>query len=190
MPARYEIRGTQDLREVSRRLRAAGQGKVTRQMAKRMRENSQPAVNDAQSNIRSINSSAGGRGGGAQRRREYTVGRSRSGSERVRRQAAEGRGLRESIARAIRTRVTTKPSSASVRIEVDRRRLPPDQHRLPFYIDQGSWRHPVFGNDSAWVQQRVRPDDWWDSAMDRHGPRVRNGAVEVVNQINRDIARG
>ncbi|MCI2421510.1 hypothetical protein MOQ72_29155 [Saccharopolyspora sp. K220] len=188
MPARIEIRGTQDFRRAAAEVKAAGDGRLRREMGRQMRTAAQPAVDAAQSNVRSV-ASAATRGGGGQARREFALSRTRSRTERARRQAYEGRGLRATIARAVRVQMSTGGRSASVRIRTQTRFLPEDQRTLPSHLNDGRWRHPVFGNRDRWVMQTARPAGWFESAMRRHGPRGRDGAVKAVNDIITKLAK-
>lgn len=188
MPARVEIRGTQDFRRAAADLKAAGDGRLRREMGRQMRTAAKPAVDAAQDNIRSVASTAA-RGGGGQVRREYALSRTKSRSERVKRKAYEQRGLRATIARAVRLQMSTGARSASVRVRTQTRHLPEDQRKLPAHMDDGRWRHPVFGNREAWVTQTARPAGWFESAMLRHGPKVRDGAVKAVNDIINKLAK-
>ncbi|SDZ55141.1 hypothetical protein SAMN05216215_10973 [Saccharopolyspora shandongensis] len=189
MPARVEIKGTGDFRKAAAELRAAGDGRLRREMGRNMRAAARPAVNAAQDNVRSLKAPATGRGGGGQQRREFAMSRTRSRSERAKRKAFEGRGLRATIARAVRLQMSTGARSASVRIRTQTRFLPEDQRKLPKYMDDGRWRHPVFGNRDRWVTQTARPAGWFESAMRRHGPRVRDGAAKAVNDIINKLAK-
>lgn len=187
MPGTFEVKGTAQFRRTAARLKAAGAGKVRREMAKEMRSASKPAVEDAQANVLGIES-RGVRGRGGQQRREYTVEKSKTKTERVKRKAAEGRGLRATVARTLRVQVRATAKNATVRIQVDKKQLPEDQRELPFYINKGKWRHPVFGNRHNWVAQSVSPTGWFDRAMLANRRNVRNQAVSVVDDINRRIA--
>ncbi|MEV0085261.1 hypothetical protein [Saccharopolyspora sp. NPDC050642] len=188
MPARVEITGTADLRRAAADLKAAGDGRLRREMGRQMRTAAQPAVDGAQNNVRAIASTAT-RGGGGQARREHAMSRVRNRTERATRTAFEGRGLRASIARAVRVQMSVGGRSASVRIRTQTRHLPKDQRKLPSHLNDGRWRHPVFGNRDRWVTQTARPAGWFESAMRRHGPKVRQGAVKAVNDIISKIAK-
>ncbi|MEV5538476.1 hypothetical protein AB0L13_16595 [Saccharopolyspora shandongensis] len=189
MPARIEIKGTGDFRKAAAELKAAGDGRLRREMGRNMRTAARPAVNAAQDNVRSLKASATGRGGGGQQRREHAMSRTRSRSERAKRTAFEGRGLRATIARAVRLQMSTGARSASVRIRTQTRFLPEDQRKLPKYMDDGRWRHPVFGNRDRWVTQTARPLGWFDRAMRRHGPKVRDGARKAIDDIISKLAK-
>lgn len=187
MVARVEIRGTAEFRETARKLKAAGNGKLTREMAKRMKIAAKPAVDDAQRSVKALRTT-GSRGGGGQSRREFALSKKRKLTDRVKQRAFAGRGLRSSVARAVQTQVRSGGRSASVRIRVNTGLLPPDQRKLPRYMNQGRWRHPVFGNRHSWATQTTTPPEWFDRPMRKHGKPIRDRAVDVVGEINREIA--
>jgi len=188
VPARVEIKGTRDFRVVAARLRAAGDGRLRREMARRMRTAAQPAVTAAQREVLGLSNQAS-RGGGGQARAAHTLSRARRVTERTKARAYAGRGLRATVARATRVQVALGGRSAGVRIRTQTRHLPPDQRRLPRHLDRGQWRHPVFGNRDAWVTQTASPPGWFTTTMRRHGPRIRARAGEAVDAIAQQIAR-
>lgn len=189
MPARVEIRGTEEFRRTAAKLKAAGGGKVVREMAKKMKTAARPAVEDARRSVKATSARAS-RGGGGQARRAHTQSssRRRKVTERAKQKAFEGRGLRATIARILTTIVRTTGSSAGVQIRTRAAMLPQDQRRLPMHMNTGTWKHPVFGNPTRWVTQTVSPPEWFDRPMRAHGPKVRDKAIEVIDEINRDIA--
>lgn len=187
MPARVEIRGTAEFRRVAARLKAAGNGELRRELGKNMRAAAEPVVQAMRSAVMAT-SSAGVRGGGGQQRREFTVGRARSSSERIRRRAAAGRGLRASVGRTLKTRVSTGGRSAKVEIRSQMKLMPPNQRKLPRHMNTGKWRHPVMGNRDVWVSQTTAPPGWFDRPANKGGRKIRDTAVDVVNDINRKIA--
>lgn len=63
--------------------------------------------------------------------------------------------------------------------------MPPDQRKLPAYMNRGQWKHPVFGGD-RWVTQAVTPG-WFDRPAIRHGRRVRESAIKVVLQTINEL---
>lgn len=187
MPARVEIKGTSEFRVVAARLKAAGDGKLTRQMGKRMKTAAQPAVRAAQQAVKGL-AVKGVRGGGGQQRRTGALAKRQTITERAQRAAFRNRGLRSHVARATRMIMKTSGWSAGVTIRARRSLMPTDQRKLPHYLNKGRWRHPVFGRRGRWVGQTA-PPGWFDQPMREHGPRIRDKAVEVVSEINREIAR-
>lgn len=189
MPAHVEIRGTAEFRVVAAKLKAAGNGELRRELAKKMRAAAQPVV-DAMRQAVMATSSAGVRGGGGQRRREHTVSRARKPTELIKRRAAEGRGLRATVGRSLRTKVSTGPRSAKVEIRSQTKLMPLGQRKLPGHMNTGKWRHPVFDptRKRPWVTQTVTPPGWFDRPANKGGRKIRNSAADAVNDINRKIA--
>ncbi|RZQ59838.1 hypothetical protein [Amycolatopsis suaedae] len=186
MPAHVEIRGTESFRRTARKLKEAGDGRLTREMAKKMRTAAKPAVDDAQRSVRGLATAANGRGGGGQARREHAMSRVRKKTNRTRQRAFEGRGLRATVGRALQTQTRARGQTASVQIKVNKSLLPANQRKLPAHMNTGRWRHPVFGRP-VWVTQTTNPPKWFDRPMSRHGRRIRNRAVEAVDEIKRKI---
>ena len=187
MPARVEIRGTKEFRAVAAKLKAAGNGELRRELARNMRAAAEPVVTAMRQAVMATDA-AGVRGGGGQQRREFTVGRARRNTERVRRRAAAGRGLRATVGRTLKTKVGTGARSAKVEIRSQVKLMPPNQRKLPRHMNVGKWRHPVMGNRDVWVGQTVTPPGWFDRPAASGGRRIRASAVDVVNDINRKIA--
>lgn len=187
MPVQLQIRGAEELHRTAARLKQVEGGKqVLREMTRSLRTTAKPALQDAQRAARGLHS-AGVRGGGGQQRREFTEGRARKLTEATKRRAFRGRGLRTTTAGALRTVVKTGGRSAVVRIEVNLARMPRDQRTLPGYMDTGKWRHPVMGNRNVWVAQTATPPGWFSTTVPRHGPRMRDQAYDVIDDINRRV---
>jgi hypothetical protein len=74
-----------------------------------------------------------------------------------------GRGqpdLRVLLAKATRSQVRLSGKEAGVLIRTDGRKMPSGMRALPGYaegIRRRRWRHPVYGNQSTWVEQRPFP---------------------------------
>ncbi|MCP3805373.1 hypothetical protein NLX83_39515 [Allokutzneria sp. A3M-2-11 16] len=189
MVVKVEIRGTQDFIRAARRFRQAGRGELTRTMAKEMKTAAAPVQRAAQASVSGLEivgekstARAGGRGG-ARARELYALRRTKSArSVRVWRRARARSGLRATIARAVKTTVRTGGTTASVRLHVNNSLLPADQRTLPGYLNEGKWRHPVFGKKKTWVGQKA-PPGWWDEVMQREGPTVRRSAMNVVRKF-------
>lgn len=188
MPARVEIRGTADFRRVAAKLKAAGDGQLRREMAKSMRAAAEPMMTAMRQAVMATEA-AGVRGGGGQARRAFTEGRSRNRSDRVKRRAFAGRGLRATVGRTLRTKIKTGARSAGVEIRSQVKLMPPSQRKLPEHMNTGRWRHPVFrGRSGPWVTQTVVPPGWFDRPANKGGQKIRNAAGDVVENINRKIA--
>lgn len=166
------ILGTGQLLELNRRLRAAGGREVQQNLARRIRRAAEPTRDELQRAIRGTPIRGTG-GAGRRRRRGGADGR----AHRV-------TGLRESIARAIRisVRTTGRPGA---RVWIDRSLLPADQRSLPNRIEDGRWRHPVFGNRSVWTTQYGRA--WWAPTLRRMEPRMRAEVERVLDDTRRRL---
>jgi hypothetical protein len=172
MPTRdVRILGTGQLLELNKRLRAAGGQRLQQNTARRIRRAAEPVRTELQRAIRT--NPIRGAGGGSTRRRAGDDGR----AHRV-------AGLRESIAHAIRLSVRTT-GNPGARIWIDRGQLPADQRSLPDRIEDGRWRHPVFGNRSVWVNQYSRP--WWAPTLRRMEPRMRAEVARVLDDVERRL---
>jgi hypothetical protein len=187
MPVRVEIKGTEEFRRTAAKLKEAGRGDLVRELAKGMRTEAKPAVEDAQRAVRAI-ASSGSRGGGGQQRRAYTVSRARKVTEATHWRAFRHRGLRDSAARATKAEVRTGGRSARVRIRVNARQMPRDQRLLPGHMDTGKWRHPVMGNREVWVTQTTTPPGWFTRTVPRHGPKIRRGGEKVMDRVLQRLA--
>lgn len=179
--AGVKITGTDAFHRVARQCKEAGRGDLVRDMAKAMRQAAEPAKTEMQSMVRALTTSGGGRSGASARaaRASYSLRNRKKLTEQAKLKAHRGSGLRDTTARAVRVRVSTSARSAAVRIRAQQSLMPPDQRKLPRYMNRGSWRHPIFGTRTAWVVQRV-PPGWFDKPANRHGPRAREEAVKVV----------
>lgn len=180
--ARVEVKGTAEFKEVSRALRAAGKGQIAREMAKGLRKGAAPLVREAQENVRSL-AVKGVRGGASARaaRAAKALGRKKAPSERVKQRAHAGSGLRATVARATSIKLSTSARSAAMRLRAAQAKMPADQRKLPRYLNDGSWRHPVFGNRKRWVTQTA-PPAWFDDAAQAKGPQARDAALRTVER--------
>ena len=55
-------------------------------------------------------------------------------------------------------------------------------------IDQGTVRHPVYGNRSVWVSQSVTPG-WFTEPVQRAAPELRAAAGEAMEDVAQQIVR-
>lgn len=175
------VTGTQEFRRVSAQLKAAGDGRLVREMRRGMRRAADPMLREAKANVLGLNVK-GARGSGRRDRYEHALSRSRKVTEAVKQRAARGRGLRSSVANATRIEVTGG-ANAGVRMRTNTRMMPADQRKLPAHLNTGRWRHPVFGNRSSWVTQTAAAAGWFDRSTVTHGPRIRDGARDVLDNI-------
>jgi hypothetical protein len=173
MVQNVRITGTGQLLDLQRRLRRAAGPEVAAAMQRRIRRAAEPVQRDLQATVRALPIRGQGTGSGPRRDRR-----------------ADGRahrvaGLRETIARAIRISVRTT-GNPGARLWIDRSRIPPDQRSLPERLDEGRWRHPVFGNRRRWVTQYAAP--WWGVTIRRHETRMRAAVARVLDDVERRLS--
>lgn len=179
-----KIDGTDEFREFARRCRAAGSdGKqLLAHIRRALKDGAEPVAEDARQNVRGL-SSRGGRGGARAERTAFLVGRRKKPlSEQAKSRIHASTGLRSSSARATKVQISTGGASARARIRVNAAMMPASQRKLPSHMNTGKWRHPVMGGP-AWVTQTVAPSKWFDRAMTRGGPRVRQHAFTTVERF-------
>jgi len=102
--------------------------------------------------------------------------------------AASGAGLRDTIAR--NTRITKKDSGlpGQVGVKISVQGMPSDQRRLPRKMDQGQWRHPVYGHAKVWADQTVSPSGWWSNPVAKSGPATRQAVELVIHEAMQKLA--
>ncbi|MCP9209281.1 hypothetical protein [Streptomyces cucumeris] len=160
------ITGTGQLLNLSRDLRRAGGARLQRNFARRIRRAAEPLRDDLQTAVRSLPV----RGQGAAKRGGPSP---------------TSRPLRATIAAAVRisVRATGNPGA---RIWIDRAALPPDMRNMPNKLDEGRWRHPVYGNKRRWATQYASP--WWDVTIRRHASRMAAEVERVLDDVQRDLS--
>lgn len=163
----YRVVNTGTLLELQRRLERAGGARLRRNLQRRVRRAATPLHRDLQDAIR--RTPITGRGGG--------------GSSRPSRVT---RPLRDSIAGAIRLSLNSRGADAGARIWIDKGRLPRDIRNLPPRIEEGHWRHPVFGNRSNWTDKYSRP--WWGPTLRAGAPRTIEEIARVLNDIRDELS--
>lgn len=191
-----KVEGTDQLRDLAARLKTAGDKKTLNALRKGIRDAADPAVKDVAQVVRALDvhgvsrgespARSGGSGSAHTARLTYDVLQSRGDLSRVLERAHGRAGLRDTTARALTTTVAASGRSASVRIRVDTRRLPPDQRKLPSRMEKGEWWHPVMGNRRVWVQQKSTPN-WFGGTLRKHRDPVRESIRQEVQKVTRSI---
>lgn len=154
------LRGGDDLRRISRELRAMNDKELKKRFSRELRAAARPLVPITRKAIRAIPSS-----------RPYSAA-----------------GLRGRLSKAVRTEVRTSGKQASVNVRVDGRKMPTGQGLLPAYVEgtKPRWRHPVYGNRSVVVPQNDRPF-FYKTLRPKAGPAARKAVNRVVSDISKDI---
>ncbi len=194
MATRVKIEGTDELRDLAKRLKDAGNKKTLNALRKGIRRAAGPAVQDVATTVSGLSISgekaegqrAGGRGSARIRRLTYDVLKSKGQLTRVLERARSRSGLRATVARSLTTQIAASGRSASARIKVDQNKLPPNQRKLPYWMEKGHWRHPIFGNKERWAGQNSTPD-WFNGTLRSHQDNVREAIREEVRQVNASL---
>jgi hypothetical protein len=167
MPGSVQILGTGQLIGLSRRLRTAGGPRLRANTARRIRRAAEPLQRDLQQAIRTVQLPGSGRA-------------SRSGP------SPTTRPLRATLAGGIRISVR-QGASPGARVWMDKSRLPPDLRNMPWVIENGRVRHPVFGNRRRWATQWARPTGWWSRTVEAGTPRMRAEVERILGDVRRDL---
>lgn len=105
-------------------------------------------------------------------------------------QAEVGSGsLSSRIANSVRVEVRYTGRYTGVNIRASGARMgEKSARRLPRYVDRGSWRHPVYGNRSAWVVQQSWAPGWFTDTGRKELPEVRKDMEATLNDFVRYLA--
>jgi len=179
-----EVRGADQLVDLSQRMRRAGQGEMKRAMNKAIRDAVKPTVKDLKSAVMAIESRASDTNARVSRSSGTVARAIHAGS----RGAKHGAGLRATIARAIQTKIKISGYTTGLRLVVNSSKLPPGQKKLPAYLDsRRGWRHPVYGNRNKWVEQTGSP--WWDATIQPQITRIRNDVLDILKDFAQQLGR-
>lgn len=169
MAGSIQILGTGQLIQLSRRMRRAGGPRLRQNFSRRIRRAAEPLHRDLQQAIRrqplvSEGRKAGNRGG----------------------PSPTTRPLRATLAAGIRISVRAG-ANPGARIWIDKSRLPDDVKNMPWLINDGRVRHPVFGNRRRWATQWARPSGWWTKTVANGTPRMWAEVNRVLGDVRRDL---
>ncbi|MET8826522.1 hypothetical protein ABZX40_28345 [Streptomyces sp. NPDC004610] len=174
MPSSVQITGTGELVMLSRRLRAAGGPRLRQNLSRRIRRAAEPLKSDLQRAIRTQPLVSEGR----KRNRQGTIPRGGPSPTR--------RPLRATLAGGVKISVR-QGTSPGARVWMDRAALPPDIRSMPWVINDGRVRHPVFGNRSRWATQWARPTGWWTRTVQAGTPHMRAEVERILGDVRRDL---
>ncbi|MEU5111715.1 hypothetical protein AB0G64_09465 [Streptomyces longwoodensis] len=167
MPSSVQILGTGQLVDLSRQLRRAGGPRLRQNMGRHIRRAAEPLQKDLQRSIQSVSLPGSGR-------------KVRGGP------SPTTRPLRTTLAGAVRISVR-QGASPGARVWLDRSRLPADLRNMPWVIENGRVRHPVFGNRRRWATQWARPTGWWSRTVQAGMPKMRAEVERVLGDVRRDL---
>lgn len=175
--------GSEEFRRAAAALRGADK-KVLAEVAKSMRATAKPVVGEIRSAVRATTSSSTRGNAASVERQLHTLSR-RGGplkplTERqagsLRRRVDRMASLREGIASATGSSVSTGPDKVNLTFRVRSSQMPPSQRKLPRRWNKSAgWRHPVYGNRNVWVKQTGGP--YFDKTITAHAADLRDGVV-------------
>lgn len=174
MAGSVQIHGTGQLIQLSRRMRRAGGPRLRQNFARRIRRAAEPLHKDLQAAIRRQPLVSEGR-------KANKFGKVPHGGP-----SPNTRPLRSTLAGSIRISVRAG-SNPGARIWIDKGRLPEDLRNMPWVIDEGRVRHPVFGNRKRWATQWARPAGWWTKTVTNGTPRMWAEVNRVLADVRRDL---
>lgn len=148
-------------------MRAAGGPRLQRNLSRRIRRAAEPLHKDLQQAIRTVQLAGSGR-------------KKRGGP------SPTTRPLRATLAGGVRISVRSG-ASPGARLWVDKGRLPRDLKNMPWVIDEGRVRHPVFGNRKRWSTQWARPTGWWSRTVREGMPRMTREIERITDDVRRDL---
>lgn len=168
-----QVRGTDKLREVARRLREADRADLRKELLRAFRTAGGDLVADEKSTVSALPVRGFPYPG---RKRRY------DGPSRP-------RGLRSRVAAATTMQITLSGDDPRVRVKVASAKLPPDMKWLARRLnsDKG-WRHPVMGNRDVWVRQAGK--EWFAPTGRKHFPAFIREAEQALDRVADKIARG
>ena len=149
-----------DLAEVSRELRKAGNGTVTKQFRQELRAVAAPFVPAVRSSIAAIPVKG----------------------------TAGSTGLRQRLSKAVTLRVRTSGKNAQVSILMSTGKMPDGQKSLPAMMEgTKQWQHPVFGphDSETWTSQPSH--QYFFPVVRGIGPAAKVAIGRVVKNITKEI---
>jgi len=178
-----EIRsnGGDDFKALGKKFRAAGKGGAAiRKATTKTIQGHLKRIVDEQKREAETMPIKGVKGHGSRRREAFH----KAHSKRARR---GGYGLRSSVARAIKSRVSYSGFKLGASIRVDSRTLPQSQRKLPRYLNSPKgWRHPVWAHRDRWVRQ-ISGVAYFDKPIERNRDRVRRDVAATVAEVMRTL---
>ncbi|MEV4159009.1 hypothetical protein [Nonomuraea dietziae] len=181
------VTGADQFARLARELKKTDK-KLAAELRKTIRAATRPAVTSAKAAITAL-PVKGSRGGGSKARAEQHLSRVKDpANEKAITRAQARAGLRKTIAASIKADIRDGGRRAGVRIIVDANKLPPDQRKLPRYLNtKTGWRHPLFGNRERWYGQRGMP--WFEPSIKPHARRIRKSILATMKKMAADLER-
>lgn len=203
IPFQIQTTGATDLRALSAKLRATGNGDLRRRLTTAIRQAGAPAVDAARDGIMSQSFEAEGvtvktpgtkfrkaarssHGGGYKQRTRVLV--DRATTEVARKRALKrDTGLRATIARNVKLSTITSGgvTTTGVRIVVPKNIVPKWVNPARDTESGDGWRHPVFGNQNVWVAEKAGP--WFSVNIQKQAPAVRQAILQAMDDTLQEL---
>lgn len=176
--------GGSDFRKLAGRFKAAGAGgaAIRKRLTAAIQVELKATVAEIQQEARAL-VVRGVAGHGTRRREQFHAAH----HKRARR---GGHGLRESTARAVKSKVAYSGHRIGAQIYVNARDMPQSQRKLPAYLNrEKGWRHPVWGHRRVWVSQVASPSGYFDRPIARRIERMRTAVRQAVAGAMKELER-
>lgn len=161
---RPSLRGGAELRGTAALLRRMGRVDLQREVAKAVKAEGKPTLDDLRASARSVR-----------------VSGVRTGSPRRFVHGTAPKRLRERMAAATVLEFRANQNEARVSFHTDSSRMG-DAKVIPRYIDLGKpWRHPIMGNRSRWAVSKG--ESWFFPPIKKHLPEFRQRIDAVLDEI-------
>lgn len=176
-------KGAQQIRELSVRIKDAGDKGMMRKFRRNIRAAGDPCVQELRGAVMGVKVTRGD-DDFARRTKETGVAPRRSTT----RWGPRSTGLRARVAASIGVSQTKK----GIRIRASATRIGPYGKSLPRYLDgtlrgYKDWRHPTFGNRKVWVNQHGQP--WFFSTITKHRASFRKAVFAVLDETGEELKR-
>lgn len=168
MPVWVAVQGAEQLRDLSKRLKAQGNGRLQRKLRSSIRDAAKPAEADLKA---------------------AALGMRFTSSQGGKARPDKSTGFRTRLSRAVGTSISGR---GTIRLRVSEKKFGPYGRTLPKYSDAElqrykRLRHPVFGNRDNWVQQQGSP--WFFTTIRRHRRDFRRAVFKAMDDVGREITR-
>lgn len=176
-------KGAQQIRELSARIKDAGDKGMMTKFRRNIRAAGDPCVQELRSAVMGVKVTRGD-DDFARRTKKTGVAPRRSTT----RWGPRITGLRARVAASIGVSQTKK----GIRIRASAARIGPYGATLAKYLDgtlpgRGDWRHPVFGDRETWVSQKGSP--WFFVTITKHRASFRKAVFAVLDETGEELKR-
>lgn len=176
-------KGAQQIRELSVRIKDAGDKGMMRKFRRQIRTAGDPCVQELRSAVMGVKVTRGNDDFARRTKRTGIAPR-----QSTTRWGPRSTGLRSRVASSIGVSQTKK----GIRIRASATKIGPYGASLAKYLDgtlpgRRDWRHPVFGDREVWVTQHGSP--WFFTTINKHRTAFRKAVFDVLNETAEELKR-